>query len=78
MELPHLVRYLIYILLSSSNRVSLIGMTVNAMIVLRAIQWDFRVITAFLRTSIEYFWYSSYRLQYNTIVGVWLDVYRAE
>lgn len=55
MELPHLVRYLIYILLSSSNRVSLIGMTVNAMIVLRAFQWDFRVITAFLRTSIEYF-----------------------
>lgn len=59
MELLHLVRSLIYILLSFSNRVSLISMTVNAMIVLRAIQCGFRVITAiltaFIRTSVEYF-----------------------
>lgn len=47
-----------YNLSSFSNRVSLISLTVNAMIVLRVIQCGFRVITAiltaFIRTSIEY------------------------
>lgn len=56
MELLDLVRSLIDILFS--NRVSLISLTVNAMIVLRVIQCGFRfitaILTAFIRTSIEY------------------------